>query len=58
MSHHHNHGTTSSHGNTKKSGRKLHRNWRVWLAVIMILGAMVAYILTLDETVWPRLFGN
>ncbi|MCX5829369.1 MAG: hypothetical protein NTV58_15420 [Deltaproteobacteria bacterium] len=55
---HHNHRTTSSHGNTKESSRKLHKDWRVWLGVILMLGAMAMYVLSLDDSVVPRLFGH
>ncbi|MDO9542441.1 MAG: hypothetical protein Q7J98_08980 [Kiritimatiellia bacterium] len=48
----------SHHNHSKESGRKLHKDWRVWLVVILMLGAMASYVLTLDETVWPRLFGH
>ena len=46
------------HGHNNKIGRKWHRDWRVWVVAILMLLAMVAYVLTLDETAWPRLFGN
>ena len=55
---HHNHNTVSSDGNTKKSGRKLHKDWRIWLMVILMLVSMVIYVLSLDESIMPRLFGH
>ena len=64
MSHHkHNttsshHGISSNHDTTGKSGRKWHKDRRMWLWVILMLAAMAAYLLTLDETIIPRLFGN
>jgi hypothetical protein len=38
--------------------RKLHKDWRVWLAVALMLAAMAMYVLSLDESVAPRIFGN
>ena len=38
--------------------RKLHKDWRVWLAVALMLAAMAMYVLSLDESVVPRIFGN
>jgi len=43
MSHHNNRADASS-GNTKDSGRQLHKDWRVWLGVILMLGAMAIYV--------------
>jgi len=55
---HHNHGTAESYGDTKASRRKWHKDWRVWVVVILMLGAMAIFILTLDESVMPRIFGH
>jgi hypothetical protein len=30
----------------------------VWLAVALMLAAMAMYVLSLDESVVPRIFGN
>jgi hypothetical protein len=54
MPHHNNRST----GNTEKSGRQLHKDWRVWLGVVLMLGAMAMYVLSLDDSVVPRLFGR
>jgi hypothetical protein len=45
----HPHGTEPG----KPNGRKLHRDWRVWLGVILMLIAMAAYVLTMDEAIVP-----
>ena len=55
---HHNHRTISSRDKTKESGRKLHMDWRTWVGVILMLGAMAMYVLSLDDSVVPRLFGR
>lgn len=33
--------------------RGLHRDWRLWAAVVVALVAMGIYVLTLDESLWP-----
>lgn len=37
----------------RRQDRKLHRDWRVWLCVILMLAAMVIYVLTMGERVVP-----
>ena len=54
MSHHNNRST----GSNEKSVRQLHKDWRVWLGVVLMLGAMAMYVLSLDDSVVPRLFGR
>jgi hypothetical protein len=33
---------------------KFHKDWRVWIAVIIMLIAMFTYVLTLDEAAVPK----
>jgi len=40
-------------GHGKSHERKLHRDWRVWLGVILMLTAMAIYLLTMDEAIVP-----
>ncbi len=47
--HFHPHGTEPG----KSNGRKLHRDWRVWLGGILMLIAMAINVLTLDEAIVP-----
>jgi hypothetical protein len=54
MPHHNNRST----GNNEKSSRQLHKDWRVWLGIGLMLGAMAMYVLTLNDSVVPRLFGR
>ena len=35
------------------STRKLHKDWRVWLVVGIMLAAIIIYVLTLDDSVVP-----
>jgi hypothetical protein len=38
-----------SHGeHHKPQGRRLHKDWRLWLMVVLMLAAMAIYLLTLD----------
>jgi len=37
----------------QRKDRKLHRDWRIWLAVVLMLGAMAIYLLTMDEAIVP-----
>ena len=46
----HNHKHSESHRQAKRdegetSSRKLHKDWRVWLAVGIMLAAMIMYVL-------------
>jgi hypothetical protein len=40
----------------KKNGRLLQRSWKVWLAVTIMLAAMLMYVLSLDDSVIPAFF--
>jgi hypothetical protein len=44
--HHHEH----RHGPFWK---RLHRDWRVWVALVLMLAAMLAYVLSDDESLQP-----
>lgn len=33
--------------------KQLHKDWRLWTAVVLMLAAMAAYILSLDEAEVP-----
>jgi hypothetical protein len=35
------------------SWRRAHKDWRVWLAVGLMLLAMLIYLMTMDESVQP-----
>jgi hypothetical protein len=38
-------------------GKKLHKDWRVWVAVILMLAAMIIYVLTLDDSLLALCIG-
>lgn len=43
------HGAT--HGHSPKSA--VHKDWRLWTAVVLALIAMATYLATLDESILP-----
>ncbi len=55
------HSKSKNHEQSDKfefSGRKLHKDWRVWLVVGLMVAAMVIYVLTLDDSVVPMAIRN
>jgi hypothetical protein len=48
----HGHGHHEHHGQ-EKPRRQFHKDWRVWIGVVLILAAMAVYVLTNDETLRP-----
>ena len=49
----HRHSGLGKKSHTESSGSKrkrLHKDWRVWVAVILMLAAMIIYVLTLDDS--------
>ncbi len=53
-SHDHNH---SKHRHEEKGGPsvwKPHKDWRVWVALLLMLAAIFAYVLSLDDSIIPR----
>ena len=58
MSHNHDHGHSHGHAghhhDQPRTGRKpVHKDWRVWVIVGLMLLGMLVYILTLDESIRP-----
>ena len=55
MSNHHKHPHDHTHNHPhEKHGRKLHKDWRLWVAVGLMLVCMLIYIFTLDLAIWPN----
>jgi len=48
---HDHHGDHHSSGHRKNQG--LHKDWRLWVAVVLMLGAMAMYVLSDDESIQP-----
>ena len=58
---HHKHSAPHRHtqGNEDRSAeRSFHKDWRLWLAVGLMLTAMIVYVLTLDESIVPSIMGR
>ncbi len=51
--HNHEHKHSEHHHNNKSGIRNLHKDWRSWVVVGLMLAAMAAYVLTLDDSVIP-----
>lgn len=49
--HDHAHGHQHEHQNAKNQG--LHKDWRTWAVVLLMLAAMAAYVLSEDESLVP-----
>ncbi|MGO9114705.1 MAG: hypothetical protein ACLP9L_36275 [Thermoguttaceae bacterium] len=49
--HQHNHDHHDHHHGP--AWKRLHRDWRVWLGVILMLTAMAAYVVSQDESLRP-----
>ncbi len=39
--------------NEHRLNRKVHKDWRLWAVVVLILLSMVVYLLTIDESWQP-----
>ncbi len=55
---HHNHEHSGSSGHThghggKSGAARLLKDWRLWVGVVLVLAAMTAYILSMDESIQP-----
>jgi hypothetical protein len=56
----HNHKHSESHRHAPRdeaesSNKKLHKDWRVWLVVGIMLAATIIYVLTLDDSIVPSI---
>jgi hypothetical protein len=56
MAHHPNHPHHHQHDHEHEDEKKklqLHKDWRAWLVVLLMLGGMLIYISTLDDSEGP-----
>ena len=56
MSRHQHH--PSHHSHSTPSKKKFYNDWRLIVAVILMLIAMITYVLTMDESLEPALPGE
>jgi len=47
-----------THAEKKSHRRGLHKDWRVWVAIGLMLAAMGMYVLSLDDSVQPGSAAN
>ena len=50
------HAGSNSHATERTSAsgsRQLHKDWRTWVVVGLMLTAMIIYVLTLDDSILP-----
>jgi len=52
MTHHEHHGSSEQHGHGQRR-RPLHHDWRLWVAVLLMLLAMFAYVASDNEALAP-----
>jgi hypothetical protein len=39
--------------NETRNKRRLHKDWRTWLVIVLMLAAIGIYVLTLDDSIQP-----
>ena len=50
---HHSHDHHKHNDPAAGRGKGVHRDWRLWAAVALMLGAMAIYVATMDEALVP-----
>ena len=50
---HHSHEHHKHNDRDSGRGKGIHRDWRLWAAVALMLGAMAIYVATMDEALVP-----
>jgi hypothetical protein len=53
MSHHHEQANQHHRGSQPPRRHGIHRKWWFWAAVVLMLGAMAIYVMTMDEALGP-----
>ena len=53
-SHSHEHSHRGHDEKKESSIWKPHKDWRVWVALLLMLAAILTYVLTLDDSIMPR----
>lgn len=52
---HSKHSHHKHHAEKKPPRKGLHKDWRGWLALVLMLAAIGIYVLTLDDSVQPEI---
>ena len=50
----HNHSKQRHRDRKESDSRKFHKDWQVWLALLLMLAAILMYVLSLDDSSIPR----
>jgi hypothetical protein len=50
----HNHSREHDEGRGPSGMWKPHKDWRVWVALVLMLVAVAAYVLSMDDSILPR----
>jgi hypothetical protein len=53
-SHSRNHSKRRHEADEKSIIWKPHKDWRVWVALLLMLAAILTYVMTLDDSIIPR----
>lgn len=53
-SHSHNHSRDHDKAPGQSGMWKPHKDWRAWVALVLMLAAIAAYVLSLDDSILPR----
>jgi hypothetical protein len=51
--HHRDHHANPREVETRAGRKAVHKDWRLWLVVVLMLLAMLTYVMTMDEAVRP-----
>ena len=52
--HSHEHAKHRHSGKAQSSKWQLHKDWRAWLVVTLMVAAVIMYVLSLDDSIVPR----
>jgi hypothetical protein len=52
--HSHEHAKNRHHNKARSADWRLHKDWRTWTAVLIMIAAVVMYVLSLDDSIVPR----
>jgi hypothetical protein len=53
---HAHHGSAKGHEHGRSHAKRLppHKDWRIWIGVLLMLGAILVYVFSLDESLGPE----
>jgi hypothetical protein len=51
--HHRDHHANPPEAENRAAWRRVHKDWRLWIVVALMLLAMLTYVMTMDEAIQP-----